>query len=101
MDVDSESAHPTGKSLPRAEAEFRRAHDQSEGGRHVSGRGGGCGGARGRRGTGVVADKAKRGPSPTELPKEDKKANLRLAKRPSLKRRLRSSDEKDGPSTHS
>lgn len=37
--------------------------------------------------------KGKRGASPTELPKEDKMGEVRLSKRPSLKRRQRSSDE--------
>ncbi|KAI0043883.1 hypothetical protein FA95DRAFT_1681592 [Auriscalpium vulgare] len=40
---------------------------------------------------------AKRGPSPTELPHEDKRGDARLAKRPSIKRRLRSSDEESAP----
>jgi hypothetical protein len=44
---------------------------------------------------GASPGKGKRRPSPTELPKEDKKGELRLAKRPSLKRPHRSSDEDD------
>ncbi|ETW87664.1 hypothetical protein HETIRDRAFT_448126 [Heterobasidion irregulare TC 32-1] len=47
--------------------------------------GGGVGGGSGLKG--------KRGASPTELPKEDKMGEVRLSKRPSLKRRQRSSDE--------
>ncbi|KAI0063162.1 hypothetical protein BV25DRAFT_451974 [Artomyces pyxidatus] len=39
------------------------------------------------------AGKGKRGASPTELPKEDAAGDVRLAKRPSIKRRARSSDE--------
>lgn len=37
--------------------------------------------------------KAKRRASPTELPKEDKRGDMRMSKRPSIKRALRSSDE--------
>lgn len=37
--------------------------------------------------------KGKRRASPTELPKEDKRGDTRMSKRPSIKRSLRSSDE--------
>ena len=37
--------------------------------------------------------KGKRRASPTELPKEDKRGDMRMSKRPSIKRALRSSDE--------
>jgi hypothetical protein len=37
--------------------------------------------------------KFKRGASPTELPKEDKRGDMRMSKRPSIKRAFRSSDE--------
>lgn len=37
----------------------------------------------------------KRRASPTELPKQDKRGDMRMSKRPSIKRALRSSDEED------
>lgn len=39
--------------------------------------------------------KVKRRASPTELPKEDRRGDMRMSKRPSIKRALRSSDEDD------
>ncbi|KAI0321012.1 hypothetical protein OF83DRAFT_1280764 [Amylostereum chailletii] len=39
--------------------------------------------------------KHKRGPSPTELAREDPMGGVRLSKRPSIKRKVRSSDEDD------
>jgi hypothetical protein len=43
----------------------------------------------------IEAFKGKRGASPTELPKQDKRGDMRMSKRPSIKRALRSSDEED------
>ena len=41
----------------------------------------------------VSSMKGKRRASPTELPKQDKRGDTRMSKRPSIKRSLRSSDE--------
>jgi len=41
----------------------------------------------------VSPTKVKRRASPTELPKEDKRGDMRMSKRPIIKRTLRSSDE--------
>jgi hypothetical protein len=41
----------------------------------------------------VTSMKGKRRASPTELPKQDKRGDTRMSKRPSIKRSLRSSDE--------
>ena len=43
----------------------------------------------------VSPTKVKRRASPTELPKEDRRGDMRMSKRPSIKRALRSSDEDD------
>ena len=43
----------------------------------------------------MEAFKCKRRASPTELPKQDKRGDMRMSKRPSIKRALRSSDEED------
>jgi hypothetical protein len=45
---------------------------------------------RGLAALGGSPSKGKRGPSPTELPIEDRKGGVRLSKRPSFKRRDRS-----------
>lgn len=41
----------------------------------------------------ALSFKGKRRASPTELPKEDRRGDMRMSKRPSIKRALRSSDE--------
>ncbi len=42
---------------------------------------------------GVSSSQGKRRASPTELPKEDRRGDMRMSKRPSIKRALRSSDD--------
>ena len=45
----------------------------------------------------VLSMKAKRRASPTELPKQDKRGDTRMSKRPSIKRSLRSSSDESSP----
>ncbi|KAI9445507.1 hypothetical protein H4582DRAFT_2053503 [Lactarius indigo] len=56
-------------------------------------RSGSSGGEESKSSMGVSSSQGKRRASPTELPKEDRRGDMRMSKRPSIKRAQRSSDD--------
>lgn len=58
-----------------------------------SGLTGSSGGEESKSSMGVPSSQGKRRASPTELPKEDRRGDMRMSKRPSIKRPQRSSDD--------
>ena len=79
--------------LPTAPAETSESGDA--GGSRLSGglRGGSSGAEESKSSMGVPSSQGKRRASPTELPKEDRRGDMRMSKRPSIKRAQRSSDD--------
>jgi len=79
--------------LPTAPAETSESGDA--GGSRLTGsmRSGSSGAEESKSSMGVPSSQAKRRASPTELPKEDRRGDMRMSKRPSIKRAQRSSDD--------
>jgi len=79
--------------LPTALAETSESGDAGMRRLTDSARSGSSGTVESKSSMGVPSSQGKRRASPTELPKEDRRGDMRMSKRPSIKRAQRSSDD--------